>query len=190
MITTSTDSRRGRTSAKGRRGCDHDRYDVVPREGREAEEARRRPYIINCKDDTNWGESARTLTPEGAGVDHIIQGGGLGTLAQSFMATKYEGVVGVIGFLGAGKDNQPTIPDTFSNICTVRGVYVGSKEVIKDRVQVIEANNIHPVLDYKAFALDKARKAYEYLWAQSHIGKFTAKINYILEIMAFPLHIG
>ena len=165
-------------------------------------------HIINCKDDTNWGESARTLTPEGAGVDHTIQGGGPGTLAQSFKATKYEGVVGVIGFLGADKDqDQPTIPDTFSNICTVRGVYVGSKEVIKDRIQVIKAKNIHPVLDYKAFALDQARKAYEYMVSAlfvCHLGSVLTiyivgsephrqvhcQDQLHLEIMAFPLHIG
>lgn len=135
-------------------------------------------HIINYKDDVNWGETARKLTPEGAGVDHIIEVGGPGTLAQSFKAIKYEGVISVIGFLGGGKDkDQPTILDTLSNICTVRGVYVGSKELMKDMIRAIEANDIHPVVDDKVFTLDQAREAYDYMWAQSHIGKLTIKIN-------------
>lgn len=121
-------------------------------------------HIINYKDDVNWGETARKLTPEGAGVDHIIEVGGPGTLAQSFKAIKYEGVISVIGFLGGGKDkDQPTILDTLSNICTVRGVYVGSKELMKDMIRAIEANDIHPVVDDKVFTLDQAREAYDYM---------------------------
>ena len=121
-------------------------------------------HIINYKDDPKWGESARKLTPEGYGVDHIIEVGGQGTLAQSFKAIKYEGVISVIGFLGGGKDeDQPTILDTLSNICTVRGVYVGSKELMKDMIRAIEANDIHPVVDEKVFTLDQARKAYDFM---------------------------
>ncbi|KAF5860302.1 hypothetical protein ETB97_001722 [Aspergillus alliaceus] len=85
-------------------------------------------YIINYKDDTNWGESARKLTPEGAGVDHIIKVGGLGTLTQSFKA--------------------------INNIYTVRGVYMDSKELIKDIIRTIKANDIYSVLDKKVFTLN------------------------------------
>ncbi|KAE8389091.1 chaperonin 10-like protein [Aspergillus alliaceus] len=85
-------------------------------------------YIINYKDDINWGESARKLTPEGAGVDHIIKVGGLGTLTQSFKA--------------------------INNIYIVRGVYMDSKELIKDIIRAIKANDIYSVLDKKVFTLN------------------------------------
>lgn len=137
-------------------------------------------HVINYKTDTNWGETARKLTPEGAGVDHIIEVGGPGTLAQSFKAIKYEGVISVIGFLGGGKGDQPTILDTLSNICTVRGVYVGSKELMKDMVRAIEANNIHPVLDEKVFTLDQARKAYEYMVSSP----FIYRLRFVLTVYA------
>lgn len=121
-------------------------------------------HIINYKTDPNWGEIARKLTPEAAGVDHIIEVGGSGTLKQSFKAIKFEGVISIIGFLGGvDPSQQPSILDTLSNICTVRGVYVGSKELMRDMIRAIEANNIHPVVDEKVFTLAETRDAYEYM---------------------------
>lgn len=121
-------------------------------------------HVINYKDDPNWGETARKLTPEGAGVDHIIEVGGSGTLQQSFKCIKFEGVISIIGFLG-GVDpkTQPTVLETLGHICTVRGVYVGSKALMKDMIRAIEANDIHPVVDDKVFTLDQAREAYDYM---------------------------
>ncbi|KAJ5788276.1 hypothetical protein N7457_003266 [Penicillium paradoxum] len=121
-------------------------------------------HVINYKNDPNWGETARKLTPDAAGVDHIIEVGGSGTLQQSFKCVKFEGIISVIGFLG-GVDpkTQPTVLETLSNICTVRGVYVGSKALMKDMIRAIEANDIHPVVDDKVFTLDQAREAYDYM---------------------------
>ena len=77
---------------------------------------------------------------------------------------KLEGVISVIGFLG-GVDpkTQPTVLETLTHICTVRGVYVGSKALMKDMVRAIEANDIHPVVDEKVFSLGQTREAYEYM---------------------------
>lgn len=125
-------------------------------------------HVINYKTDTNWGETARKLTPNEAGVDQIIEVGGTGTLQQSFKCIKFEGVISIIGFLG-GVDpkGQPSILDTLSNICTVRGVYVGSKALMRDMVRAIEANDIHPVMDEKVFSLDQTKEAYEYMVSSS-----------------------
>ena len=121
-------------------------------------------HVINYKTDPNWGETARKLTPDCAGVDHIIEVGGTGTLAQSFKAVKLEGMISIIGFLG-GVENQgqPSVLDTLSNVCTVRGVYVGSKALMQDMIRAIEANDIHPVVDDSVFPLDQARKAYDHM---------------------------
>lgn len=50
-----------------------------------------------------------------------------------------------------------------SNIITVRGVYVGGKDLMRDMVRAIEANDIHPVVDKKVFSLDHAQDAYRYM---------------------------
>ncbi|KAJ5567855.1 hypothetical protein N7450_010341 [Penicillium hetheringtonii] len=84
------------------------------------------------------------------------------------MPQVYEGVISVIGFPGGVKaEDQPSVMDTLSNICTVRGVYVDSKALMRDMNRAIEANDIHPVVDETVFRIDQARQAYEYMWAQA-----------------------
>lgn len=121
-------------------------------------------HVLDYKQDPNWGESARKLTRNNEGVDHIVEVGGTGTLAQSFKCIKLEGVISVIGFLG-GVDpkGQPSVLDSLTHICAVRGVYVGSKALMNDMVRAIEANDIHPVVDEKVFGLKETREAYEYM---------------------------
>ncbi|KAI0205965.1 hypothetical protein F4808DRAFT_186687 [Astrocystis sublimbata] len=132
-------------------------------------------HVLNYKEDTNWGESAKKLTG-GAGVDYVIEVGGAGTLQQSLKAIKYEGIITIIGFLG-GVKAQASLIECLTNLCTARGVYVGSRQQMEEMVAAIEVNNIHPVVDPKVFAFEKAKEAYEYQWAQGHVGKVAIEIK-------------
>ncbi|KAI0862206.1 hypothetical protein F4860DRAFT_132737 [Xylaria cubensis] len=132
-------------------------------------------HVLNYKEDENWGETARKLTG-GAGVDFVIEVGGSGTLQQSLKAIKYEGIISIIGFLG-GVKAEATLIDCLTNICTARGVYVGSRQQMEDMVAAIEVNDIHPVVDSKIFTLEQAKEAYEYQWAQGHVGKVAIEIK-------------
>ncbi|KAJ9224831.1 hypothetical protein DTO169C6_2751 [Paecilomyces variotii] len=135
-------------------------------------------HVLNYKKDPKWGETARKLTPHGEGVDHVLEVGGPGTLEQSIKAIKFEGIISIIGFLGAGDPKgQPQILDALSNICTIRGVYVGGRDLFEDMIRAIEINNIHPIVDKEIFSLEKAKEAYEYQWAQKHLGKVGIKIE-------------
>ena len=133
-------------------------------------------HVINYKEDANWGKTAKSLTPGGAGVDHIVEVGGANTLAHAMDAIKFEGVISIIGFLGGAKPDVNVL-ETLTHICTARGVYVGSKELMEDMVAAVEANDIHPVLDQTQFSLDKARDAYEHMWKQAHFGKIAINIE-------------
>lgn len=132
-------------------------------------------HVLNYKTDPNWGETAKKLTPGGLGVTHVIEVGGPGTLRQSIKAVKYEGVISVIGFVAGG--DQPPLLEVLSNICTVRGIFVGSRAQMEDMNKAILANNIHPVVDPKVFSLDELKEAYQYQWDQKHFGKLTIKID-------------
>ncbi|KAK9366598.1 zinc-type alcohol dehydrogenase [Lipomyces kononenkoae] len=134
-------------------------------------------HVINYKTTPNWGEVARQFTPGQLGVDYIVEVGGPGTLEQSLKCIKMEGIISIIGFLGTSDKPQPRLMDALSNLCTVRGVYVGSRAMLKDMVRAIEANDIHPVVDEKVFGFDKTREAYEYMEAQKHFGKVVIKID-------------
>ncbi|KAK7934771.1 NAD(P)-binding protein [Apiospora marii] len=132
-------------------------------------------HVINYKEDTNWGKTAKSLTTNGQGVDHIIEVGGTNTMENSLAAIKMEGIISIIGFLSGAKP-ESTILDVLSCICTARGVFVGSKAQMEEMVAAIEANDIHPVVDKAQFSLEQAREAYDYMWAQKHFGKIAINI--------------
>ncbi|EUC50770.1 hypothetical protein COCMIDRAFT_81048 [Bipolaris oryzae ATCC 44560] len=133
-------------------------------------------HIINYKETPNWGEEAAKLTPGGAGVQHVVEVGGPTTMAQSLKAVAIDGVITIIGFIGGGGKDQPTFLDCLNNICTVRGILVGSRLQMEDMCRAIEANDIHPIVDEKVFELKDLKEAYQYMWDQKHFGKLTVKV--------------
>lgn len=135
-------------------------------------------HVINYKSDPNWGETAKSLTPDGLGVDHIIEVGGPNTMAQSLQAIKMDGVISIIGFVGGAKgEKQPSFLDCLNKLCTVRGLIVGSRLQMEDMVRAVQANDIKPVVDKKVFGLDEVKDAYDYMWKQQHFGKVCIKID-------------
>jgi NADPH:quinone reductase-like Zn-dependent oxidoreductase len=118
-------------------------------------------YVLNYREDKDWGATSRDLTG-GQGVDHIVEVGGEGTLEQSLKAIKFEGIISIIGFLGGAKPRSSVI-ECLNNICTARGLFVGSRAMMEDMVAAIEANNIRPVIDEKVFTLEQTKEAYNYM---------------------------
>ncbi|EHY58293.1 hypothetical protein HRR83_004847 [Exophiala dermatitidis] len=134
-------------------------------------------HVINYKTTPNWGEVAKSLTPNGEGVDHVVEVGGAGTLEQSLKAVKLEGVISIIGFLGGtNKQDMPGLLDALNNLCTVRGILVGSKQQFQEMNRAIEANDIHPVVDSNTFKFENALDAYQYQWDQKHFGKVVIEV--------------
>lgn len=118
-------------------------------------------HVLNYKEDPNWGTAAKKLTGD-AGVQYVLEVGGPTTMKQSLEAIGFEGIISIIGFLGGVKsEDQPGFLDCLSKVCTVRGVYVGSRMQLEDMVRAIEANNIKPVVDGKVFQLSETKEAYQ-----------------------------
>ncbi|KAI5780426.1 zinc-binding oxidoreductase [Geopyxis carbonaria] len=136
--------------------------------------------VINYKTTPKWGEVAKRASPGGLGIDYVVEVGGAATINQTYAAIKMEGIVSVVGFVGGEGDN-PGSPaghlEALLNLCTLRGVYVGSRDMMLDMIASIEANNIKPVIDPKVFKFEEALKAYEYQAAQKHFGKVAISIN-------------
>ena len=66
----------------------------------------------------------------GAGVDHVIEVGGAGTLPQSFRAVRFGGRISLIGVLaepGAAVDPRPLMMKG----ARLQGIYVGSREMFE-----------------------------------------------------------
>ena len=115
--------------------------------------------MLNYKKYPKWGETAKKLTG-GRGVQHVLEVGGPTTMKQSINAIAYEGVISIIGFLGGmkGGEEQLSFLDCLTNICTVRGVYVGGRMQYEAMNQAVEANDIKPVLDQKVLNWKRQRK--------------------------------
>lgn len=134
-------------------------------------------HVINYKETENWGEKAKELSYQGAGCHHVIEVGGAATMPQSLKAIRIDGVISIIGFVGGKGKEQPTFLETLNNICTVRGILVGSRLQFEDMNASIEANKIKPVVDKKVFKLEELKDAYKYQQDQKHFGKVCVSIE-------------
>lgn len=124
--------------------------------------------IINYKASPDWGQKAKDLT-DGRGVDHVIEVGGAGTLAQSITACRTGGHIALIGVL-TGFAGEIAIPALFSNQLRVSGISIGSRADQEDMIRAIMANRLKPVID-RSFHLQDIGAAFRYYESQKHFGK-------------------
>lgn len=134
-------------------------------------------HIINYKETLDWGAVAKKLTG-GVGVDHIVEVAGPRSMAQSLAAIKIGGVISIIGFVGGATKDQPGFLDCLMNLCTARGILVGSRAQMEDMCRAIEANpeRLRPVVDKRLFGLEELKEAYKYQWSGKHFGKVCVQI--------------
>lgn len=130
-------------------------------------------YTINYRTTPKWAEEVQKIT-NGNGVDYILENGGSGTIKQSLEAVAYGGNIAVIGFLSPSL--QHTMPDVaglaLAKGAIVRGIMVGSKQLLEDAVRFIGARNIPvPVEKTFKFGRDQVVDAYAYLASRQHTGK-------------------
>lgn len=129
--------------------------------------------IINYKNTPDWEQEVYRLT-DGAGVDHVVEVGGAGTLEKSVRAVRYGGRISLIGVLTgvAGAINpQPILGKSI----TLQGIYVGNHEMFMAMNRAIAQAQLQPVID-RVFALTEVRAAYEYLQSGSHFGKVVVRL--------------
>ncbi len=124
--------------------------------------------VINYKSVPRWGQKAKDLT-EGRGVDHVIEVGGPGTLAQSITACRTGGHIALIGVL-TGFTGEISIPAVFSNQIRISGISIGSGVDQEDMIRAITVNRLKPVID-RSYGLHEIAAAFEYYETQRHFGK-------------------
>jgi NADPH:quinone reductase-like Zn-dependent oxidoreductase len=126
---------------------------------------------INYKTTAEWGDAARKLTG-GAGVDHVVEVGGAGTIGQSLKAVRAAGRVSLIGVLsGTGSFNLT--PILMKNV-TVQGIFVGSRAMFEAMNRAIALVKLRPVVD-RVFGFAEAQEAMKYLESGQHFGKVCIK---------------
>lgn len=90
------------------------------------------------------------------------------------------GSIAVIGFLSAAK--QEDMPDVaglaLSKGCVVRGITVGSKQLLEELMNFVVAKELQPPVE-KSFKLstEGVISAYDYMQGGSHIGKICIDVE-------------
>jgi NADPH:quinone reductase-like Zn-dependent oxidoreductase len=130
-------------------------------------------HTINYKSEPKWGSAIRDWTG-GRGVDHVIEVGGPGTLAQSISAVRVNGHISLIGTLTGRAGEVPTALLMVKQV-RLQGLVVGSRRHQLDMIRALDANSIRPVID-KTFALEALAQAFRYEASGAHFGKIGVEI--------------
>lgn len=121
---------------------------------------------INYRATPEWGAEAARLA--GGGVDHVVEVGGIGTLAQSMAAVGFGGEIALIGVLTRSGEALPH--GLMSKGATLRGIFVGSAAMAIALNRAVDAVGIKPVID-RVFPFEAAKDAYSYQASPDLFGK-------------------
>ena len=127
---------------------------------------------INYVDNPKWHLEVLSLT-NGEGVDHVVEVGGAGTLAQSIEATKVGGNIYLIGILAKGELNPTSLMRKSLNL---HGIYVGSRAMFERMNKAIEATDLRPVIDH-VFNFSDSPSAYRTMRSKKHFGKLVINVD-------------
>lgn len=130
--------------------------------------------LINYKQQPDWEKVVLEKT-NGQGVDLVLELGGVGTLAKSMASTKMNGRISMVGVLTGTEgavNPMPIIRKTLS----VKGIYVGSRDMQNQLHNYLEVNKISPIID-RIFPMDQIHDAFEFMQKGKHFGKIVLKLD-------------
>jgi len=123
--------------------------------------------LINYRAQPDWDQEILKQT-DGAGVDHVLEVGGAGTLEKSMKAVRPGGSIYVIGALaGPGSINPRMINRKGIRL---QGIHVGSRDMFADMNKAITFAKLKPTID-RVFDFNDAKAAYAHQQSGRHFGK-------------------
>ncbi len=125
-------------------------------------------HTINYRTEPDWEKKVVEITG-GRGVNLTLEVGGTGTLTKTLRATSYAGHISLIGVLG-GISGDVQIAHILHKALTIRGIYVGSRDMFVDMNQIITQDKLEPVID-RVFPFEEAPAAFRYFEDARHLGK-------------------
>ncbi|HEX4140412.1 MAG TPA: NAD(P)-dependent alcohol dehydrogenase [Candidatus Methylacidiphilales bacterium] len=129
---------------------------------------------LNYKTEPAWDKRVLELTG-GRGVDLTLEVGGTGTLSKTCRATAFAGHVSLIGVL-TGIAGEVQIGHILHKALTVRGIYVGSREMFVAMNAAIARHKLEPVID-RVFRFDESVAALRHLETGQHFGKIVIRVS-------------
>lgn len=128
---------------------------------------------VNYRAEPDWEKRVIELTG-GVGADRVVEVGGPGTLQKSITAARVGGIVGLIGIL-TGVQGAIAPTDLMRKSITLRGIYVGSRQMFAGMNRAIEHHGLKPVID-ETFEMEAGRDAYHRMRQASHFGKLVINV--------------
>ena len=125
-------------------------------------------HTINYRRHPDWGARVWQWAG-GSGVDHVVEVGGPGTLAQSITAVAIGGHIALIGVLTGRAGEIPTAQLAIKQV-RLQGLIVGSRKHQTDFVRALDATGVKPIVD-RIFGLDEIADAFRYEAGGHHFGK-------------------
>ncbi|MBI2810868.1 MAG: NAD(P)-dependent alcohol dehydrogenase [Candidatus Melainabacteria bacterium] len=129
--------------------------------------------VINYKTNPEWEKKVLELTNK-AGVDHVVELGGAGTLERSMKSVIVGGQISLIGVLSGGGEINP-MPILMKNI-RLQGIYVGSREMFEHMLKAMTLHKSKPIID-RVFNFDQVKDALKHMESGAHFGKIVIKIS-------------
>ncbi|MFF7709796.1 zinc-binding dehydrogenase [Pseudomonas sp. NPDC007930] len=123
---------------------------------------------VNYRTQPQWAEQVLALTG-GRGVDHVIELGGPGTLAQSLQAVRVGGHISLIGVLTGRQGEVPTALLMAKQV-RLQGLIVGSRRQQQDYIAALEQGGVRPVID-RTYGLEQLAEAFAHQASGGHFGK-------------------
>jgi NADPH:quinone reductase-like Zn-dependent oxidoreductase len=129
--------------------------------------------VIRYQREPEWSRAILELTG-GAGVDHVVETGGGGTIDESIKAAAMGGSISLVGLL-TGAGGRLDILPILAKTLRIQGVVVGSVEMFERMIGMIEHLGIRPAID-EAFEMHDIAAAFEYFRSGRHLGKVIIKV--------------
>ena len=129
---------------------------------------------INYRRTPDWDREVLRLTG-GAGVDHIVEVGGAGTLAKSIRAIGFRGCIALIGVL-AGPEGDTNPQALMQKNASLVGIFVGSRVMFEQMNRALSINRVRPVVD-RVFPFEAAADAFAWQQQARHFGKVVIRIG-------------
>jgi NADPH:quinone reductase-like Zn-dependent oxidoreductase len=121
-----------------------------------------------------WSKAVRALTPGGAGVDHVVEVGGAGTLAHAIRSLKPGGTASIIGVLTGAATEMQLTPVLMQNL-RLQGILVGTREMHVRMNAAYAGATLRPVIAAR-FSFDDTPRAFEAMAHGTQYGKIVIRV--------------
>jgi NADPH:quinone reductase-like Zn-dependent oxidoreductase len=131
--------------------------------------------VIDYRDE-NWPEAV-VAANGGAGVDLVVECGGLQTLGGSLHALRQGGFIAFVGMVaGLGRDVADfTLPLLLKN-ARLRGMITGNRDSYEALLRAMTVHRLRPVID-RRFPLEQFRDAFAHLREGRPFGKIVIELD-------------